>query len=187
MRTLGKRIWQKCHRGFESPSLRIRFLAFCYTSFMSKDEFDEIIDHIVDKCIKLKNKYTKEKNLQIDYICIFSHTREEYLDLIRHSLNIGKIVDETKTGPVFKLHTQLKTVAGKAKVLKIRIPDKIRPERGDVDFNTDYEKFKKNYLMKSNFSLIKRERFEMIELKDRENNVLVYFSSIPPSKLLGIV
>ena len=28
MRTLGKRIWQKCHRGFESPLLRIDFSQF---------------------------------------------------------------------------------------------------------------------------------------------------------------
>ena len=154
---------------------------------MSKDEFDEIINYIVDKCIKLKNKHTKEKNLQIDYICIFSQSQEEYSNLIKHASNIGKIVDETKTGPVFKFHTPLKTAAGKAKVLKIRIPDKTRPERGDVDFNTVYEKFKKEQLVKPNFSLIKRQCFEMIELKDSEYDVLVYFSSIPPSKLLGIV
>lgn len=150
-------------------------------------KFNQIISHIVAKCIELKNKYTKEKNLEIDYICIFSHTQEEYLELIKHASNIGKIVDETKTGPVFKFHIPLKTVTGKAKVLKIRIPDETKQEIGDVDFNTDYKVFKTEYLGKENFTLIKRERFEMIELKDSMYDVLVYFSSTPPSKLLDIV
>lgn len=154
---------------------------------MTIEEFNNIIGHIVNDCVSLKNKYTKKQNLEIDYICIFSQTQEEYQELINHALQIGKNVNETKTGPVFKFHTPLKTIAGDAKVLKIRTPDETRPERGDVDFNTNYEEFKKEYMTKPNFSLIIRESFEMIELKDDQYDVLVYFSSTPPSKLLGIV
>ena len=111
-------------------------------------------------------------------------SQKEYLELIKQASNIGKIVDETKTGPVFKFKIPFQTITGKAKVLKIRIPDKTRPERGDVDFNTNYESFKKKYLSNKNFSLIKRERFEMLELKDSSFDVLVYFSSTPPSMLI---
>lgn len=153
---------------------------------MTMEEFNQIINYIVAECIKLKNEYALEKNLEIDYICIFSHNQEEYSKLIKHASNVGKVVDQTNTGPLFKFHTPLKTASGNAKVLKIRIPDETRPERGDVDFSTNYEEFKKEYLSKPNFSLIKREKFEMIELKDEKYDVLVYFSSIPPSKLIGV-
>lgn len=149
-------------------------------------EFNEIIKYIVEKCIALKDKYTEEKNLEIDYICIFSHNHEEYLELIKIASGLGKIVDDTKTGPVFKFNIPFQTITGKAKVLKIRLPDKSKTERGDVDFITNYEPFKKKYLGNKNFSLIKRESFEMLELKDSSFDVLVYFSSTPPSKLLGI-
>lgn len=152
---------------------------------MKINDFTSIIDYIVEKCVYLKNKYAEEE-LEIDYICIFSQSQEEYDQFMIFASFLGKIVQETKTGPVFKFNSPLQTIAGKPKLLKIRIPDKTRPQRGDVDFNTDYEKFKAKYLDNERFTLIKRENFEMIELKNEEFDVLVYFSSIPLSKQLGV-
>lgn len=154
---------------------------------MTIKEFNNIISYIVQKCVGLKDKYIDKKNLEIDYICIFSHNQQEYQELLEQAGKIGKIVDETPTGPVFAFHSPHSgTIAGSSKLLKVRRPDKTRLQRGDVDFNTDYKNFKKKYLDNKRFTLIKREKFEMVELKDNNFDVLVYFSSIPLSKQLRV-
>lgn len=153
---------------------------------MISEDFNKIIDYIVKECIKLKDKYIQEKNLKVDYVCIFSHSVEEYNGLLRYAEKVGKVVDETPTGPVFAFTIPPETIAGRPKLLKIRKSDETRPQRGDVDFNTSYEGFKKKYLDDKQFTLIKREGFEMIELKDSVFDVLVYFSNIPLSKQLGV-
>ncbi len=150
---------------------------------MTFSEFLKIIEYITKNCRDLKNKYINE-DLKIDYICIFSQSQKEYEELLEIASRVGKLVDETKTGPVFKFHNPPQTIIGAPKVIKIRIPDNTRPERGDVDFITEYAAFYQNYFDDNRFKLIKREKFEMLELKDSAFNVLVYFSSIPPSQLL---
>lgn len=152
---------------------------------MSVDDFNKIIQYIIERCADLKNKYVNE-DIQIDYICIFSQSQDEYNKLLEHALSLGKVVDNIKTGSIFKFDNPPSTILGKPKILKIRIPDKARPERGDVDFITNYGGFKSKYLDNNRFKLIKREKFEMIELRDEKFDVLVYFSSIPPSEILGI-
>ena len=153
---------------------------------MSSKDFLQLLLSIVEKCVTLRNFYVQEKDLIIDYICLFSHSSEEYDEFVKQASSLGTIIDKTKTGPVFKFNTPLPTAAGYPKVLKIRIPDATKPQLGDVDFNTDYPTFKEKYMSKKGFSLIQREKFEMMELKDETFNVLVYFSSIPPSKLIGM-
>lgn len=154
---------------------------------MTNEDVTKIIDYIIGECVALKNKYVQERDLKADYICIFSHSQEEYNELLKYAQLIGRVADETPTGSVFAFNAPPETIAGRPKMLKIRKPDEKRPQRGDVDFNTDYGAFKKRYLDGKRFTLIKRENFEMIELKDDTYNVLVYFSSIPLSKQLGIV
>ncbi len=150
---------------------------------MTSANFDGIIQYIAEECRDLKNKYVDE-DLKIDYICIFSQSQEEYKELIQCASPLGEIVDNTETGPVFKFNNPPKTVLGTPKVLKIRIPDKTRSERGGVDLTTNYSDFKIKYFDNKRFKLIEREKFEMLELRDEEFNVLVYFSSISPSELL---
>ncbi|MBI3888143.1 hypothetical protein HY310_03705 [Candidatus Microgenomates bacterium] len=147
---------------------------------------NEIINYIILKCVDLKNKYVSEKNLDADYICIFSQSEAEYQDLVKQAATIGEIVDETKTGPLFKFIYPPQTIAGKPKVLKIRIPDPTKKQRGDVDFTTNYQDFKDKYFDDDKFKLIVREKFEMLELADQEFDVLVYFSRVPPSQLAGV-
>ncbi len=151
-----------------------------------KQDLQDIISYLVSKTIELKDTYTEEKDLEIDYVCIFSHSDKEYQKLLKLASEIGKVVDQTQTGPVFKFQNPPETKAGRPKLLKIRIPDPTKVQRGDTDFNTNYADFKSKYLGKPRFSLIERKDFEMIELKDPEFDVLVYFSSIPPSKQLKI-
>ena len=153
---------------------------------MESDDLNKRLSQIVAECVELKNKYVEEKDLPVDYICIFSHSKSEYDEVEKLALQNGKIIETTLTGPIFKFIVSPLTMAGKPKVFKIRQPDETRPELGDVDFTTNYEKFKSKYLDNNKFKLVKRETFEMLELKDPDFNVRVYFSSTPPSRLRGI-
>lgn len=152
---------------------------------MTPEDLNKIIVYIVEQCVKLKDKYTGEKDLIADYVCIFSHSQDEYNALIKSAEQIGKLASQTPTGPVFAFINPPDTIVGKPKLLKIRKPDTTRPQRGDVDFNTDYEMFKNKYRDNKRFTLIQREDFEMIELRDDNFDVFVYFSSTPLSKQLG--
>ena len=80
-----------------------------------------------------------------------------------------------------------KAYAGNRRLVKIRKPDPKRTERGDADFTvTDYLIFKKKYLSKPGFRIIKRPEMEMIELTDPSFNVLAYFSNPPLGKILNV-
>jgi hypothetical protein len=153
---------------------------------MNSNDFQGLLQTIVEKCVAFKNKYVKEKDLPIDYICVFSHSEKEFNEFLQHASTLGPIIEETKTGPVFKFTKPLQTIVGIPNVLKIRKPDLTKPQLGDVDFTTDYPNFKKEYYGQNGFSLIVREKFEMLELKDKTSDVLAYFSCVPPSKLIGV-
>lgn len=152
---------------------------------MTQRDLNNIINFIIDEGIKLKNKYITQ-DLIIDYICIFSQSQTEYEDLKKLALKVGDEVDNTPTGPIFKFKTRPETKADKPYLLRIRIYDATRPERGDLDFNTQHSSFKKKYLNNIHFKLIERKDYEMIELMDPKFKVRVYFSSRPLSKDLGI-
>jgi hypothetical protein len=146
----------------------------------------QLIEEIVKKANELKNKHTSEKNAPVNYACIFSQNEGQYNNLIMVANEIGSIIKETPTGPLFHIQP-LKTVSGNLKLLKIRKPDPTRPELGDADFTVeDYPEFKNKYLSKEGFKLILRESFEMIELVDSKFNVRAYFSNPPLDKQLMI-
>lgn len=152
---------------------------------MNQKDLSRIIDYLAINCTKLKDKYIGQ-DLVADWVCIFSQSDQEYVELKRLASEIGEIVEDTPTGPIYKFNQRPQTIAGKPYLLKIRVPDETRPERGDVDFNTNYSEFKKQYLDNKNFTLIVRDDFEMVELMDPEFDVRVYFSSEPLSSQLGI-
>jgi hypothetical protein len=146
---------------------------------MDKENLKLIVKKIVEQACALKNKHIDDKNAPVNYACIFSQNKEEYNSLIEITKKIGKIIKETPTGSLFKINP-IDTVSGKLQLLKIRIPDTTRPERGDADFTvSNFPEFKKRYLSKKEFKLIEREDFEMIELVDSEFEVRVYFSNPP--------
>lgn len=153
---------------------------------MTVEDLNKIVLYIASECVKLKDKYTDEKDLAADYVCIFAQSLDEYRDLLEATKKIGKLAGGTLTGPVYAFNNRPQTAAGKPKLLKIRKPDATRTQRGDVDFNTSYEEFKKKYLDNKRFTLVVRPEFEMIELMDNDFDVRVYFSSIPLSKTLGV-
>jgi len=153
---------------------------------MDTEKLKEMIKEIVRQACDLKDKHTEEKDAPVNYVTIFSQDQKEFELLISQAKQKGKIELETSTGPLFQI-TPLNTVAGPLKLLKIRLPDKTRPERGDADFTVaNYPEFKKIYLAKDGFKLIKREKFEMIELMDSKFNVRAYFSHPPLDQQLNI-
>ncbi len=153
---------------------------------MNIDNLKNTIQDIVKKSCELKNKYTKEINAPVNYACIFSHNQNEYQSLLVLAGQLGKVIKETPTGPLFQI-TPIDTVSGKLKLLKIRQPDKTRPERGDAVFTvSNYQVFKGKYLTKPGFKHIDRPQMEMIEIIDPSFDVRTYFSHPPLDQQLGI-
>lgn len=145
-----------------------------------------LVQNIVKQASSLKDKHTRKYNAKVNYACIFTQTLQEYKNMIKITQKIGKIIKETPTGLLFNIKP-LNTISGKLKLLKIRIPDITRPELGDADFTiTNYQKFKKEFLLKKGFKLIYKENFEMIELIDKDFEVRAYFSYPPLDKQLKI-
>lgn len=144
-------------------------------------KFNKIIKYIIERGVEAVNSNTDEFPVNVDYLAIFAKDENEYQDLIMYTRNLGKSVSKgvAKTGKTILLDEPVKTEAGLLKVIKIRKPDATRPQRGAPDFRVgDYRDFREKYLMSnSNFALILRKEYEMIELKGID--VLVYF----PSKL----
>jgi (2Fe-2S) ferredoxin len=158
--------------------------SFWYTSIMPSD-LEEIVKHIVDKSLELKNKYTDAKDASIEFACIFCQNEAEYNKFDELAKKYGEVAENTPTGDTYLLNDPIQTSAGPLRLLKIRKPDPNRRERGDTDFNTDYLKFKEKYEGKPNFELVKRETFEMLRLSDPDFDAMACFSNVPKSKDLG--
>lgn len=146
----------------------------------------QLVKKVVKKANDLKNKHTSEKNAPVNYACIFAQSKEQFEDLIAVAQEIGDVIKETPTGPLFHIEP-LKTVSGNLTLLKIRKPDPTRPELGDADFTVkDYPEFKRRCLPKTGFKLIPRENFEMIELVNPKFDVRAYFSNPPLDEQLAL-
>ncbi|MFA6274293.1 MAG: hypothetical protein WC662_03975 [Candidatus Paceibacterota bacterium] len=146
---------------------------------------EKLIQNIVKKAEELKDKYTDQKNIPVNYACIFCQSEEEYNNFLAEAYKLGKVIEERPNSLLFKIKP-IETIAGKVQLLRIRKPDKTRPERGDADFTvSDYESFKEKYSKESGFSIIPRDNFEMIELYKKGENVRVYFSHPELTKRLN--
>lgn len=146
----------------------------------------QLVQEIVNKACFLKDKYTDQKGAPVSYVAIFCQNDKEYRKFTETVKTFSSVINETPTGFHYKTNP-IDTVSGQFRILKIRKPDKTRPERGDADFNvTDYEEFKKKHVSLEGFRLIKRVDHEMIELMKKGYDVRVYFSNPPMDKLLGI-
>ncbi|HHT9116067.1 MAG TPA: hypothetical protein ACFYEL_06320 [Candidatus Wunengus californicus] len=150
------------------------------------DDLKKLTQEIVAQARLLSAKHTSQRDAPVNYACIFTQSETEYEEMLDLARQMGSVVDNTPTGPVFRIAT-LSTEAGYLEVLKIRRPDPKRPERGDADFTvTDYKVFKKTHLGKPGFSLIEREKMEMLELIDPSFDVLAYYSHPTLAEVLGI-
>ena len=153
---------------------------------MDTEDLKIKVKKIVEKATALKNKHIDDKNTPVNYACIFSQSKEEYDELLEVTRKIGKVIKETPTGLLFHIEP-LQTISGVLKLLKIRIHDPTRPELGDADFTVfNFPEFEKKYLSESDFKLIKKEDFVMIELMDSDFDVRAYFSNPPLDVQLNV-
>ena len=153
---------------------------------MESEDLKILVQSIVEKVTTLKNKHIEYRNTPVNYACIFSQSKEEYEELLEVTRKIGKVIQETPSGLLFQIEP-LETVSGVLKLLKIRIYDPTRPERGDADFTiSNFPEFEKKYLSKQGFKIMKKPDFYMIELIDSEFDVRAYFSNPPLDKQLNI-
>ena len=143
---------------------------------MTIDQFKNFIQDIVVSSCELKDTHTEEKNAAVNYVAVFAQNDLEYKKFIELAKQIGKVTETTKTGDLFVIDP-IDTKSGKLQRLKVRMPDKTRPERGDADFTVaDYQLFKQSCPTKIGFSLIERDDYELIELIDPAFDVRTYFS-----------
>ncbi|HCR41963.1 TPA: hypothetical protein DIV45_01190 [Patescibacteria group bacterium] len=159
-----------------------------FKSELMKDFQLEKVKNIVKKIVQeaqiIKDKHTDEVGAVVNYACIFAQSQTEYNEMETTLKEWGKAVHETKTGFVYKI-PPLETSAGELRLLKLRKPDSSRLERGDADFTvSNYPEFKEKYLDKPGFGIIERSEMEIMELKDSDFNILVYFSYPTLEKVL---
>ncbi|MEK6901088.1 MAG: hypothetical protein AABX37_01985 [Nanoarchaeota archaeon] len=153
---------------------------------MDQDYLKNIARDIVKKATYLKDKYTDQKEAPVIYVAIFCQNDDEFEEFTKIVKTFSSVINETPTGFHYKI-PPLNTVSGPFQILKLRVPDKTRPERGDADYNVkNFEEFKKKHLPLKSFKLIKRKNHEMIELMEPGADVRVYFSNPHIDELLGV-
>ncbi|NTW89538.1 MAG: hypothetical protein HGB37_01315 [Candidatus Moranbacteria bacterium] len=153
---------------------------------MTQNDLISLVQEIVKDAVRLKDAYTDLRDVTVGYACVFAHGDAEYAELRKAAESMGQEIKSTPTGSVF-LVQPMPTVAGSLRVLKIRIPDETRTERGDADFNVpDYQKFRIAVMGTPGFTIIPRADCEMIELMESGADVRVYFSDPPVEKQLGL-
>ncbi len=152
----------------------------------SKEDLRALTKEIVEQAHRLSRKHTGERDAPVNYACIFAQSDAEFSVMVAFAKELGNVVDETPTGPVFLIEG-LPTSAGEVRILKIRRPDSKRPERGDADFTVrNFAVFKEKNLGRPGFGLITRPNMEMIELIDSSFDVLAYYSHPTLADVLGI-
>lgn len=153
---------------------------------MSERHVVALVQEIVREAKILKDAHTNERDAPVNYACVFAQSAYENESLLATAREFGKVVKDTKMGPVF-LVEPIETVAGPLRLVKIRKPDPQRTERGDADFTVaDYPTFKTYVLGKPGYKLIERPDMEMVELADPAFSVLAYFSHPLLIETLGI-
>lgn len=150
---------------------------------MKNEGLEKIITYLVRQGLDTIKNNTDEDQVAIDYVSIFSKDDDEFknLELVAETMGVQVDKENIKTGKTFLLDKSIETSAGELKLVKIRIPDATRTQRGAPDFKIpNYMQFKEKYLQTSgNFTLMTRKDYEMIEIKGVD--VLVYV----PSKTLS--
>ncbi|MFA5333150.1 MAG: hypothetical protein WC376_01505 [Candidatus Nanoarchaeia archaeon] len=143
-----------------------------------------MINEIVNEIVKETNNAIKNvisEKLLIDFVDIFPKDEVERKKLLEEIKKVSKLIDSVKTGEIFRLNIPIKTIYGPLNLIKIRIYDETRTQRGAPDFKVNnYEFFKKKY---NNLKVIIRKEYEMIEFKTEK--VLIYFPNETLSESLA--
>lgn len=153
---------------------------------MNTEQLIEKIKDIQKGITFVKDKHVSEKNLELDFITIFSHDKNEFEKLTKTAEKIGERISE-HNGPIFKLKKNLKFDNGILKIFRIRKPDAERPQKGCGDFKvSNYKYFKEKHLHKNNFLLFNGEGYEFLGIHDLNEDYLVYFPDKPLTEDLGL-
>jgi hypothetical protein len=146
-------------------------------SIQNQKELIEAVRYIASETSRMAQKIVGV-SFPIKSLTIFAHSQPEFELLIEILAKIGKPYNYNN-GPRVELYEPIEAGENRITHLRIRKPDPERPQAGSNDFETDYENFKSGYLSKfpDNLSLIKRPEYEMIELHDKDFNVLAYVVS----------
>jgi len=149
---------------------------------------NKILEYLISRTLELNKIYLPDEIVKINYAAIFCQNNNEYEVFNQEVSQIGLVIEDTPTGPLYKFNKPIETIIGPLWLMKIRKPYLTHPQRGDIDFTLkDYNSFKEKHLDNTEFfKLIDRVNFEMIELKDSNFDVISYFSSIPLVVQFGI-
>jgi hypothetical protein len=143
----------------------------------NQNELVAAVKYIASETSKMAEKVL-DVAFPIKSLTVFAHSQSEFESLIKILAQIGKPYNYNN-GPRVELHYPIEVGENRIVYLRIRKPDPERPQIGCNDFETNYEIFKKKYLSKfvDNLQLIKRPEYEMIELHNKDFDVLAYFAS----------
>lgn len=142
----------------------------------------DILKQIVEEAKPIVKDLTPDP-LFIDFVDIFPKSEKERTKLIKEAETIAQPIQNVSTGRIYRLYKPLRTQYGELTLIKIRIRDKTRKQRGAPDFKVKkYFSFKKKALEDPRFKLIIRKNYEMMELK--EGNIAIYFPSETLSETL---
>lgn len=163
----------------------------CYSEpgWTSKDhivvDVKKIAQDIVERSIPILEKYElNEFSPILDYVDVFPKSEEEHRKLSTVIKTTGEPVFNTSTGTAYKLFEPIDTAKGKLNLLRVRIYDPTRLGfRGHSDYAIDnYERAKERLLKMETVKLLDRKSYEMIEIWDKQFEVLVYIPNVPLSK-----
>ncbi len=143
----------------------------------SQEELMATIRYIVVEASKMISKVIGKK-LPIKSLTVFSHSQPEFDFLSEMIGGIGRPYN-FNNGPRVELFEPIVIDENHITHLRIRQPDLERPQVGCNDFDTDYRKFKQDYLSqnRTGLRLIVRPEYEMIEISDSGFDVLSYVVS----------
>lgn len=150
-----------------------------------KELWKETIGMVTQKADQLlKDRQIKDGVVGIDYAAIFPRSKDEYNLLMERLQQEGKPVKVVPTGTVFRTKESAKTPQGEVSLVRVRIYNPDKSQRGYVDYQVDdYERFKKRYLASGAVSVVhNQDGVEMLTAENEE--VIVYFPEIPLGKTL---
>ncbi len=138
-------------------------------------DINDRINEIVKNVIKLRDKCYPKLNLPINYLTIFSQSKEEKDSLRIELQKLGK-ESQTNNGYNYKLKHSLKFNDETIGIIRVRIPDIHRKELGCADLSFDSNDYPKlrEIAIKNGLDVIIRDQYEMIELSDFNINVYAY-------------
>lgn len=154
---------------------------------MTPEDLQHLTQDIVQRAVDLCRQHNIESSARVNYACIFTQSDAERAAMLAAAHQLGDVIVETPSGPIFCFPQPLPTVAGPLRLLKIRKPDPLRPERGDADFTLrDYAGLRALAAHNPAFAIVTRPECEMLELISPALNIRAYFSDKPIDEELGV-